>query len=151
MKKAIALFLLLSPGLLFAADTEKLVADARRAFESGRFKEAATKYLQAANAPDLSQERIADLSVQSAWASYIGGDSAAAKSSLKKALLARPQMTVLPEFYSEDFAHLAATIKSQLPPPPKVDLEALKASARQQLARRHGQDTPYDLRNVSEC
>jgi Tfp pilus assembly protein PilF len=150
MKKAIALFLLLSPGLLFAADTEKLVADARRAFESGRFKEAAAKYLQAANSPDLPQERVADLSVQSAWASYIDGDAASAKTSLKKAFLARPQMNVLPEFYSEDFAQLAASVKAQLPPPPKVDLEALKASARERLAGGLAQDALYDLKNVSD-
>lgn len=150
MKKALAILLLLSSALLFGADIEKLVADARRAFESGRFKEAAAKYLQAANSPDLPQERVADLSVQSAWASYIDGDAASARSSLKKAFLARPQMTVLPEFYSEDFAQVAAAVKAQLPPPPKIDLEALKASARERIAGGLAQDALYDLKTLSQ-
>ncbi len=146
----IAAFALLCSLLAFAADTEKLVADARRAFEAGKFREAAAKYLQASNEPTLEPDRVADLALQSAWACYIGGDVPGSRSALKKAFLARPQLQVLPEFYSDDFAKLASAIKAEMPPPPKVDFEALKASARERLAGGLAQDVVYDLKRVSD-
>ena len=133
-----------------AADTEKLVADARRAFEAGKFREAAAKYLQASNESGLEPDRVADLALQSAWACYIGGDVPGSRQALKKAYLARPQLEVLPEFYSDDFAKLAGEIKKEMPPPPKIDLEALKASARERLAGGLAQDVVYDLKRVAD-
>jgi tetratricopeptide (TPR) repeat protein len=144
-----AAFLLVS-ALASAADPEKLVAEARRAFEAGRFREAAAKYLQASGEPNLPLERVADLALQSAWACYIGGDVPGSRQALKKAFLARPQLEVLPEFYSADFAKLAAAIKAEMPPPPKVDLEALKTSARERLSGGLAQDVLYDLKRVAD-
>ncbi len=145
---AAAAALLACAAILFAAEIDKTVSDARRAFEAGRFKEAAAKYLQAAATPDLPADRVADLALQGAWSSYIGGDAASAHDSLKKAFLARPEMEVLPEFYSEDFAHLAATVKSQTVAAPKADLEELKRSARERLAAGLAQDVIYDLKRA---
>lgn len=147
---ALAALVCLAAIPLAAADPEGLVAEARRAFDSGRFKEAAAKYLQAADSPGLAPERSADLALQSAWASYIDGDAASARSSLRKALLARPQLEVLPEFYSEEFARLAASVKSQMEPAPKLDIAELKRSARERLAAGLAQDVLYDLRRVSD-
>lgn len=149
MKRAAALLLLLVVGVagaVRAADTDKLVEDARRAFEAGRFKEASTKYLQAAATPELPPDRVADLSLQAAWASYIGGDINGSKEALKKAFAARPEMEVLPEFYSEDFARLAGTVKSQTVAAPPADLSELKRSARERLAGGLAQDVLYDLK-----
>ena len=149
--KRIAALLLLACGLAaFAAgaDTDKLVDDARRAFEAGKFKEAASKYLQAAATPELPPDRVADLSLQAAWASYIGGDVNASKDALKKAFTARPEMEVLPEFYSEDFARLAGTVKSQTVAAPPADLTELKRGARERLAGGLAQDVLYDLKPV---
>ena len=149
MKRAAAAFaILLFAALASAADVEKTVADARRAFEAGKFKDAASKYLQAAATPDLPADRVADLSLQSAWASYIGGDANAARESLKKAFLARPEMEVLPEFYSAEFAGLAATVKSQSVAAPRADLEELKRSARERLAAGLAADVVYDLKRA---
>ncbi|HET9794053.1 MAG TPA: tetratricopeptide repeat protein [Thermoanaerobaculia bacterium] len=146
---ALALLLLVSAAA-FAADTDKIVADARRAFEAGKFKEAAAKYLQAAATPDLTADQVSDFSLQAAWASYIGGDAPASRDALKKAFAARPDMEVLPEFYSQDFANLAGAVKSQTAPAPKADLEELKRSARERLAGGLAQDVVYDLKRVGE-
>jgi Tfp pilus assembly protein PilF len=151
MRKAAAVaMLLLSAAAAFAADTDRIVADARRAFEAGKFKDAAAKYLQAAATPDLPPDQVADLTLQSAWASYIGGDVAASREALKKAFVARPDMEVLPEFYSQDFSNLAGAVKSQTAPAPKADLEELKRGARERLAGGLAQDVVYDLKRVGE-
>jgi tetratricopeptide (TPR) repeat protein len=147
---AAILLVLLAASPAAAADPDQIVAEARRAFDSGRFKEAAAKYLEAAGAPGLAADRVADLSVQAAWASYIDGDAPAARSSLRKAYLARPELEVLPEFYSEDFARLAAAVKSQTAPPAKIDVGELKRSARERLAAGMAQDVLYDLRRIPE-
>jgi tetratricopeptide (TPR) repeat protein len=147
--KRLAALLLLACGLAaFAAgaETDKLVDDARHAFEAGKFKEAASKYLQAAATPELPADRVADLSLQAAWAAYIGGDVNGSKDALKKAFAARPEMEVLPEFYSEDFARLAGTVKSQTVAAPPADLSELKRSARERLAGGLAQDVLYDLK-----
>lgn len=146
----LVLVLLAAGGASAATDADRLVAEARQAFDSGRFKEAAAKYLEAADAPGLPPDRVGDLCLQSAWASYIDGDAGAARVSLRKAFLARPELDVLPEFYSEDFARLAAAVKSQLGPAPKIDTQALKLSARERLAAGMAQDVLYDLRSVSD-
>ena len=152
MKRAAVLLLALAAAAsaFAAADTDKLVADARKSFEAGKFKDAAAKYMQAAGGADLPADRVADLSLQSAWASYIGGDVNASKDALKKAFTARPEMEVLPEFYSEDFARLAGTVKSQTVAAPKADLSELKRSARERLAGGLAQDVVYDLKRVGE-
>ncbi len=149
-RPAVAAAVLLFSALALAADTEKLVSDARRAFDAGKFREAAAKYLQASSEASLPPDRVADLALQSAWACYIGGDVPGARQALKKAFLARPELQVLPEFYSDDFAKLAAGIKGEMPPPPKIDFEALKASARERLAGGLAQDVVYDLKRVSD-
>jgi tetratricopeptide (TPR) repeat protein len=141
---------MLAPAVFAADDIEKIVAEARRAFESGRFREASAKYLQAADAAGLSPDRVADLSLQAAWASYIDGDSAAARSALRKAYTARPELEVLPEFYSEDFARLASSVRAQAAPAPKIDTDELKRSARERLDAGMAQEVLYDLRQVSD-
>jgi len=50
-----------------AQDAAKLEGDAKKAFDSGKFKEAGDKYAKAADAPDLAADRRADVHVQSAW------------------------------------------------------------------------------------
>ncbi|HWC66319.1 MAG TPA: hypothetical protein VG777_09560, partial [Thermoanaerobaculia bacterium] len=146
MKKIAAL--LLFAAAAFAADTDKMVDEARRAFEAGKFKEAAAKYLQAAATPELPPDRVADFALQAAWASYIGGDVNASREALKKSFTASPDMEVLQEFYSDEFASLAGTVKSQITPPPRADLEELKRSARERLGAGLAQDVVYDLKRV---
>jgi tetratricopeptide (TPR) repeat protein len=138
--------LILAPALLVAADADQGAQDARAAFDAGRFKEAAAKYLEAAATDGLAADRVADLDLQAAWASYIGGDTDAARDALKKAYTARPQLEVMPAFYSQDFADLAATVKAQTVQVPPANLDELKRTSKEKLAAGMASDVVYDLK-----
>jgi hypothetical protein len=71
--------LLLASALSFAQTAEKLEAEAKRAFDSGRFKEAAEKYARAADSAEVPADRKGDLYLNSAWAFYIAGSSKSAR------------------------------------------------------------------------
>ena len=84
MKRIAALALFLAvlglPAVPLAAQEDlKLEADAKKAFDSGRFKESADKYAKAASVACVPVERQADLHLQSAWAYYIAGNSKRAR------------------------------------------------------------------------
>src|SRR5262249_36127375 len=76
---ALALGIVLISAALPAQDTSKLEADAKKAFDSGRFKEAGDKYAKAAETAGLTPDRQADLHLQSAWSYYIAGSSKSAR------------------------------------------------------------------------
>src|SRR5204863_3992804 len=57
-------------------------AEAKRAFDSGRFQEAGEKYARAAEGA-TTPERRSELAFQSGWAYFIAGNSKAARESLK--------------------------------------------------------------------
>ena len=73
-------------GSAFAQDAAQLEADAKKAFDSGRFKEAGERYVRAAEAAGISSDRKANLFLQSAWAYYIAGNSKNAREELKAAM-----------------------------------------------------------------
>jgi tetratricopeptide (TPR) repeat protein len=145
---ALAFGLLSWPAL---AQDPKLEADAKKAFDSGRFKEAAEKYARAAEAAGLSNERKAELSLQSGWAYYIAGNSRSAREELKVALQARPDLQVIPDFYSPDFANLAAAVRAELAGQhvPAIDVEELKRSARAKLADGKAEEALFDLKRAA--
>ena len=153
MKRTLAclLALTLSTAAAAAQDTAKLEADAKKAFDSGRFKDAAEKYAAAAEAPNQTANHGGDLHLQSAWAYFIAGNSNSAREQLKSALVARPDLQVVPDFYSPDFANLAATVKSEVVGSrvPPIDIEELKRSARAKLADGKAEDAVYDLKRVA--
>ncbi len=134
-----------------AQDSAKLEADAKHAFDAGRFKEAGERYARAAEAPGLASDKKADLYLQSAWAYYIAGNSKSAREELKAALSARPDLRVIPDFYSPDFANLAATVRAEVAGSsvPAIDVDELKRSARAKLADGKAEDALYDLKRAS--
>ncbi len=147
---ALALALGLLSGAALAQDP-KLEADAKKAFDSGRFKEAAEKYARAAEAAGLSNERKAELALQSGWAYYIAGNSKSAREQLKAALQARPDLQVIPDFYSPDFANLAAAVRAELSGQhvPAIDVEELKRSARAKIADGKAEEALFDLKRAA--
>jgi tetratricopeptide (TPR) repeat protein len=153
MTRTLALFLAATLCVATAAaqDADKTESEAKRAFDSGRFKDAGDKYAKAAEAPNLPADRTADLHLQSAWSYYIGGNSKSAREQLKSALAARPDLQVIPDFYSPDFANLAAAVRSEVAGArvPPIDLEELKRSAKAKLADARAEDAVYDLKRAS--
>ena len=148
---ALLVALMLSVAGALAQDTDKAEAEAKRAFDSGRFKDAGDKYAKAAEAPNLPADRSADLHLQSAWSYYIAGNSKSAREQLKSALNARPDLQVIPDFYSPDFANLAASVRSEVAGArvPPIDLEELKRSAKAKLADGKAEEAVYDLKRAS--
>ncbi len=134
-----------------AQDTAKLEAEAKQSFNAGRFKEAGERYAKAAEAPGLAADKKADLYLQSAWAYYIAGNSKSAREQLKAALSERPDLRVIPDFYSPDFANLAATVRAEVAGAsvPAIDVDELKRSARAKLADGKVEDALDDLKRGS--
>ena len=126
--------LLLAAAIAFAQNAERLEAEAKRAFDSGRFKEAAEKYARAADSADAPADRKADLYLNSAWAFYIAGNSKSARDNLKAAYSARPDLVVIGDLYSPDFARLAQAVRAEIggttPLLGPSELKELKRSAR---------------------
>jgi len=133
-----------------AQDAAKLEGDAKKAFDSGKFKEAGDKYAKAADAPDLAADRRADVHVQSAWSYYIAGSSKAAREQLKAAITARPDLQIIPDFYSPDFANLAAAVRAEVQGAnvPPVDVEEVKRGARAKLEDGKAEEALYDLKRA---
>jgi Flp pilus assembly protein TadD len=126
--------LLLAPGRAGAQETERLEGEARRAFDTGRFREAGEKYARAASDRSLPADRQADLHLQSAWSHYIAGNSKAAREQFRAAFGARPDLQVLSDFYSPDFARLARVVRAEVAGPGETSEEATRA-ARAKLAQ----------------
>ncbi|HEY2797619.1 MAG TPA: tetratricopeptide repeat protein [Thermoanaerobaculia bacterium] len=145
------LALLLSAAGALAQDASKLEADAKKAFDSGRFAVAGEKYAAAAESPGVATDKGADLHLQSGWAYFIAGNSRSAREQLKLAIAARPDLQVVPDFYSPDFANLAAQVRSEVAGArvPPIDVEELKRSARAKLADGKAEEVVYDLKRAA--
>lgn len=143
--------------LLFAAalavpaqEPGKVEAEARRAFDSGRFQEAGEKFAKAAEAADLSADRKSELYFQGAWSYFIGGNSKASRESLKAAFTARPNLEIVADFYSPDFVRLAHTVRAEVSGSavPQADIAELKRTAREKLADNKADEALYDLKRA---
>lgn len=137
MRRAGAFTALLLVSALAFGQAEKLESEAKRAFDSGRFKEAAEKYARAAESPDAAPERKGDLYLNSAWSFYIAGNSKNARDNLRAAYSARPDLVVVGDLYSPDFARLAQSVRAEIagttPLLGPAELRELKRSARAKL------------------
>ena len=133
-----------------ASDVSKVEAEAKKAFDAGKFKEAGDKYAKAAESGDVPTERKADVHLQSAWSYYIAGSSKSAREQLKAAITARPDLQVIPDFYSPDFANLAATVRAEVGGAnvPPVDVEEVKRGARAKLEDGKAEEALYDLKRA---
>ena len=145
------LFLALAGGaVLPAQDAARLEAEAKRAFDGGRFTEAGDKYAKAAE-QTAPADRKAELYFQSGWAYFIGGRTPAARDSLRAAFTARPTLGIEPDLYSPDFVKLARSVQSEVagPQAPPVDVNELKRTAREKLADGKAEEALYDLKKAS--
>lgn len=147
-----AVLLLAAASAGLAQEPDKMEADARRAFDAGRFQEAAEKFAKAAEAPALSAERKSDLYFQSAWAYFIGGNSKSSRENLKAAFTARPNLDIVADFYSPDFVRLAQTVRAEVSgaTAPTADLSELKRMAREKLADNKAEEALYDLKRAEK-
>ncbi len=141
---------LLCAALAFAQTAEKLEADAKRAFDSGRFKEAAEKYARAADSADAPADRKGDLYLNSAWAFYIAGNSKSARDNLKAAYSARPDLVVVGDLYSPDFARLAQSVRTEIGGTTQLlgpaELNELKRNSRRKLTEGRAEEALADLK-----
>lgn len=146
---ALAAFLLFAAALAFAQDAARLAADAKKAFDAGRFREAGEKYAKAAES--AAADRKADFLLQSAWSYYIAGNSKSAREELKAAITARPDLQVIADFYSPDFANLASAVRAEVAGAnvPAIDIDELKRSAKAKLADGKAEDALYDLKRAT--
>jgi len=133
-----------------AQDPARVEAEAKRAFDAGRFQEAGEKYARAAEVAP-SQDRKSELAFQSGWAYFIAGNSKASRDSLRLAFLARPNLDVVADFYSPDFVKLAQSVRTEVnggAAAPSVDMAELKRTAREKLADGKAEDALYDLKKA---
>ena len=141
---------LLCATLAFAQTAEKFEADAKRAFDAGRFKEAAEKYARAADSADAPADRKGDLYLNSAWAFYIAGNSKSARDNLKAAYSARPDLVVVGDLYSPDFARLAQSVRTEIggttPLLGPAELRELKRNSRRKLTEGRAEEALADLK-----
>ena len=156
--RAISAFAVLGSFLLvtavaFAQNAEKLEAEAKRAFDSGRFKEAAEKYARAADSADAPAEHKADLYLNSAWAFYIAGNSKSARDNLKAAYSARPDLVVIGDLYSPDFARVAQSVRAEIagttPMLGPSELRDLKRNARRKMSEGKIEEAVVDLKTAA--
>jgi tetratricopeptide (TPR) repeat protein len=133
-----------------AQDPARVEAEAKRAFDSGRFQEAGEKYARAAEGAP-TPERKSELAFQSGWAYFIAGNSKAARDSLRLAFLARPNLDVVADFYSPDFVRLAQSVRNEVAggvAAPSIDMAELKRTAREKLADGKAEEALYDLKKA---
>ncbi|HEY6051537.1 MAG TPA: tetratricopeptide repeat protein, partial [Thermoanaerobaculia bacterium] len=133
-----------------AQDAARAEAEAKRAFDAGRFQEAGEKYARAAENA-ATPERKSDLAFQSGWAYFIAGNSKAARDSLRLAFLARPNLDVVADFYSPDFVRLAQSVRTEVAggaAAPSIDMAELKRTAREKLADGKAEEALYDLKKA---
>lgn len=144
-----ALFLVSSMALAQGA-SESLERDARSAFKSGRFKEAAIKFQDAA-ASATDSSRHAKMELQSAYSHFNDRNLKAARDAVHRALVADPEMEIVPEFFAPEFVRLVDEEKRvrPTPPPAPADITELKRIAAEKLADGHAEDVVYDLTHVA--
>jgi tetratricopeptide (TPR) repeat protein len=150
MRRVFLALLLVACGAAFAlgqSSPEKLEADAKKAFDAGRFREAADKYSQAAKTAGLPPERRADLHVQAAWSHYIAGSARGARDELAQAFAVRPDLEVVADFYSPEFASLSRAVRAEVAPG-TADPGTVIAGARAKLENGKAEEALADLKRL---
>jgi len=150
---ATLLGLVLAASLGLAQEAAKIEAEAKRAFDSGRFKEAAEKYARVADSSETPAERKGELYLNSAWAYYIAGNSKSSRDSLRAAYSARPDLVVVGDLYSPDFARLAQSVRAEIagttPLLGPAELRELKVAARRKLSEGNAEGALADLQSAA--
>ena len=129
--------------------SESLERDARSAMKSGRFKEAAIKFQDAAASAGEASRR-AKMELQAGYSHFNDRNLKGAREAARRAFSADPDLEIVPEFVPPDFVRLVDDEKRArpTPPPAPADLAELKRVAAEKLADGHAEEVVYDLGNV---
>src|SRR5690348_5816195 len=105
LRRLLGSALLVSSLALAQGASESLEREARAAFKSGRFKEAAIKFQDAADSATDSPRR-AKMLLQAAYASFNDKNPKVAREAVRLALEADADLEIVPEFFAPDFLRL---------------------------------------------
>ncbi|HEX7580465.1 MAG TPA: tetratricopeptide repeat protein, partial [Thermoanaerobaculia bacterium] len=142
-----------SPGVVAGQGaSDSLEREARSAFRGGRFRDAATKFQDAA-ASAADAGRRGKMELQAGWSHFNDRNAKLARESVRRAFTAEPALEIVPEFFSPDFLRLvdevrAAVRSTQIPSPPAADLAELKRISEEKLRDGHAAEVVYDLTNL---
>jgi tetratricopeptide (TPR) repeat protein len=148
----VALALLLSPALQAQPASESLEREARAASRSGKFREAAVKFEQAATAASDARRR-GRLRMQAAYATLNGGNAKAARETLLAAFADDPSLEIVEQLYTPEFRELWKDVKTQVAkaiPPALPDLAELKRTSEEKLKDGRFAEVVYDLGNYPQ-
>lgn len=147
-----ALALLLAPALGAQPASESLERDARAAARSGKFREAAVKFEQAATAAADGRRR-ARLRMQAAYATLNSGNAKDAEESLAAAFREDPELEIVEQLYTPEFRKLWRDVKDEIArttPAPLADLGELKRMSEEKLRDGRVAEVVYDLGNYPQ-
>jgi Tfp pilus assembly protein PilF len=142
-----------SPGVVAGQGvSDSLEREARSAFRGGRFRDAATKFQDAA-ASAADAGRRGKMELQAGWSHFNDRNAKLARESVRRAFTAEPALEIVPEFFSPDFLRLIDEVRTavrstQIPPLPPVDLVELKRISEEKLRDGHAAEVVYDLTNL---
>lgn len=148
----VALGFLLAPALGAQPASESLERDARAASRTGKFREAAVKFEQAATAASDSRRR-ARLRMQAAYAKLNDGNPRSAREALETAFGEDPELDIVEQLYTPEFRKLWQEVKADVArstPPPLPDLSELKRMSEEKLKDGRVAEVVYDLGNYPQ-
>lgn len=146
------LALAFAPSLGAQPASESLERDARAAARSGKFREAAVKFEQAATAASEAKRR-ARLRMQAAYATLNAGNAKGAKEALTAAFADDPALEIVEQLYTPEFRELWQEVKAEVAratPPPLADLNELKRMSEEKLKDGRYAEVVYDLGNYPQ-
>ena len=148
----VALTSLLCPDAQGQPASDSLERDARAASRSGKFREAAVKFEQAATAASDAHRR-GRLRMQAAYATLNGGNAKAARETLLTAFADDPSLEIVEQLYTPEFRALWNDVKAQAAraiPPALPDLTELKRACEEKLKDGRFSEVIYDLGNYPQ-
>lgn len=146
----VALLLALPLVVLAQGASESLEREARSAFKSGRFRDAALKFQDAA-AASVEAPRRGRLELQSAWSHYNDKNPRASREALRRALEADREIEIVAEFFSPEFLRIVDEVKKSVTAVPRLtpaDLAETKRTAAEKLADGRAAEVVYDLTSL---
>jgi tetratricopeptide (TPR) repeat protein len=147
-----ALALQLAHPLQAQPASESLERDARAASRTGKFREAAVKFEQAATAASENRRR-ARLRMQAAYATLNDGNAKAAREALEAAFREDPDLDIVEQLYTPEFRKLWQDVKADVArstPAPLPDLAELKRMSEEKLKDGRVAEVVYDLGNYPQ-
>jgi len=127
--------------------SESYEREARKDFNQGRFKQAALKFERAAEAA-ADRTRQSRMHLQEAWSHFNARAAKDARDALARAFLTRPDLEVIPEFFTPEFLRLVDEVRTATraaAPPPGVDIAETIRMSRERLKDGRLEEVVHDL------